>query len=122
MDELDERLNLLQTCGFVDEIGREDLESIVRVLTQEYGVSRDSELLGTLVTHVAAAMKRVREGEEVNPLSEEVLNDVYESAVYANARHIQQEILSQMNCKLPAAEEDFLLVHIGGLLLAQENE
>ena len=73
MGELDQRIDVLQQSGFVDEIGREDLEKLVKVLTQDYGFPHSDELLGVLVTHVAAALKRQRDGEVINPIEGDML-------------------------------------------------
>lgn len=122
MDELSERIEVLRSCGFIDDSGVRDLGMIAETLVCECGVSRDDEVLGTLVTHVAAALKRARDGEKVNPLSADVIADVKESAVYPEALRIQQKILGSMENDLSADEGDFVLVHIGGLLLSQATK
>ncbi|MDO4428834.1 MAG: PRD domain-containing protein [Atopobiaceae bacterium] len=121
-DELSERMDVLQQAGFVDEAGRRDLEAIADILTTECGVSRDNEILGTLVTHVAAALKRARDGEDINPLDPAIVDDVRSSAVYDEARRIQQEIFAAMRSELSEPEQEFVLVHVGGLLMSQVDE
>ena len=121
-DELDERIEVLRSCGFVDDVQAEELGRMAMILVEECGVSRESEVLATLVTHVAAALKRVRKGEPVSPLSQEALDDVRESPVFEEALRIQREILGIITTELPNAEKDFVLVHVGGLLISQANE
>ena len=121
MDELDERIGVLQACDFVDESGVRDLNRIAEILIAECGATRDDEVLGTLVTHVAAALKRAKDGEKVNPLSPDILADVRESAVFPEALRIQQELLNSMENVLPQDERDFVLMHVGGLLMSQAN-
>lgn len=115
-------MDVLQQAGFVDEAGRRDLEAIARILTEECGVDRDNEVLGTLVTHVAAAIKRSHDGELIDALDPAIVDEVRSSAVYAEARRIQQEILAAMSNELSKSEQDFVLVHVGGLLTSQANE
>ncbi len=122
MSELSERIEVLFTCGFVDDSGKKDLEAIARVLTEECGVDEDDEVLGTLVTHVAAALKRARDGEKINPLSADIVDDVKASPVYQEAARIQAELLDAMENDLSDDEKDFVLVHIGGLLMSQATE
>ena len=122
MSELDERIELLSTCGFVDESGKRDLETIARILTEKCGVDEDDEVLGTLVTHVAAALKRARDGEKINPLSADIVDDVKASPVYLEAARIQGELLEAMENDLSDDEKDFVLVHVGGLLMSQATE
>lgn len=121
MDELDERIGVLHQCGFVDETGARDLEKIAEILVKECGVSRESEVLGTLVTHVAAAIKRVRDGEKVDPLSPEIVAEVKASPVHDEAERIQQLVIDAVTSELPQEEKDFVLVHVGGLLMSQAN-
>ena len=87
-DELDERIELLYQSGFCDEAGRDGLRRAVDALVRECGVKRDDEVLGMLVTHVAAALKRVREGEAITPLSPESVEEVRSSPAYAEAKRI----------------------------------
>jgi transcriptional regulatory protein LevR len=117
MGELDQRIDVLQQSGFVDEIGREDLEKLVKVLTQDYGFPHSDELLGVLVTHVAAALKRQRDGEVINPIEGDILEDVISSKVYPEAREIKDKIVASMTNQLSRDEENFILVHVGGMLM-----
>lgn len=117
MDGLEQRLEILQQSGFFDESGRRDLDAMIRVLAGEYGFPRNDETLGVLVTHVAAALKRQKDGEEINPIDAGVLQDVRSSDVYPEAKKIQADVVDAMEHKLPEAEKDFILVHVGGLLM-----
>ncbi|MCI6274123.1 MAG: PRD domain-containing protein [Coriobacteriaceae bacterium] len=117
MDELNLRIDVLQQSGFVDEIGREDLEKLVKVLTQDYGFPHSDELLGVLVTHVAAALKRQRDGEVINPIDGNILEDVISSKVYPEAEEIKSRIVASMTSQLSRDEENFILVHVGGMLM-----
>lgn len=117
MDELDQRIDILQQGGFVDETGRNDLEKLVQVLTKDYGFPHSDELLGVLVTHVAAALKRQRDGEAINPIEDDILEDVKSSKVYPEAKEIKNKIVASMTNQLSPDEENFILVHVGGMLM-----
>jgi transcriptional regulatory protein LevR len=117
MDELDQRIDILHQTGFVDETGRKDLEKLIKVLTQSYGFPHSDELLGVLVTHVATALKRQRDGKAINPIEDDILEDVRSSKVYPEANEIKDEIVASMTNRLSADEENFILVHVGGLLM-----
>ncbi|MEE8681030.1 MAG: PRD domain-containing protein [Olsenella sp.] len=117
MDDLEQRIEILQQSGFFDESGRKDIEAMIRVLTEKYGFPRNDETLGVLVTHVAAALKRQKDGEEIDPIDAGVLEDVKSSEVYPEAKKIQEDVIAAMEHKLPEDEKDFILVHVGGLLM-----
>lgn len=118
-DALDKRLDVLTRCGFVDESERESLKAVGDLLVRECGVAREDEVLGTLITHIAAAIKRVHDEEKLSPLSDEIVSEVKQSSVYPEAHRLQQEIQSLMPLELPDEEKDFVLVHVGGLLTSQ---
>ena len=115
MEELKQRIEMLQECGFVDESGKADLYRIVEIL-QKHGIDTNDDNTGVLVTHVAAALKRSADGEIVTPLEPDVLAQVKEIENYDKAVEIQQEILNSMTNKLSADEQDFVLVHVGTIL------
>lgn len=104
MEELKQRIEMLQECGFVDEIGKADLYRIVEIL-QKHGIDTNDDNTSVLVTHVAAALKRSADGEIVTPLELDVLAQVKEIENYDKAVEIQQEMRqilpSHMDCYWP---------------------
>ena len=48
--------------------------------------------------------------------------EVRSSPAYAEAKRIRDELIDALGFELPEAEKDFVLVHVGGLLLLQANE
>lgn len=118
MDELEERVSVLHEAGFVDESGVADLNAIVETLTKDYGFPKSDDLMGSFVTHVAAAMKRARDGEAIEPLPEIVVDQIRNGANSAKAEEIKQALLRTMEHELSQDEQDFVLVHVSGMLEA----
>ena len=122
MDEqLKERIEMLTTCGFVEDSGRNDLYKIADILENKYQIPVDDDTAGVLITHIAAALKRAREGEKVEPLEADILAQVSEIQEYETALSIRKTILEEMANELSPDEQDFLLVHIGTILQSTEG-
>lgn len=118
MDELEERISVLQDSGFVDESGAADLKAIVETLTEDFGFPKSDDLMGSFVTHMAAAMKRARDGEAIEPLPEIVVDQIRAGANSLKAEEIKRALLRSMKHDLSRNEQDFVLVHVGGMLEA----
>lgn len=121
MAGIDERMALLRTAGIVDDAGLADLEALVRVVVAETGVSRDDAHLASLVTHVAAALRRAAGGEPVEPLPDEVMADVRESSVWPEAVRVEGLAEAEMATRLSEDERGFVLAHLGGLLMSERD-
>ena len=122
MGDLRERMLLLRDAEVVDDSGLHDLEAVMRLLEEETGVDEKSPQLAALVTHVAMALSRRRSRERVVPVADDVMEDVRESPVYSEALRIQRMIASRMQNELPEDEWEYVLVHVGGLLMSVADD
>lgn len=122
MGDLRERMLLLRDAEVVDDSGLRDLEVVMRLLEEETGVDEKSPQLAALVTHVAMALSRRRSRESVVPVADDVMEDVRESPVYSEALRIQRMIASRMQNELPEDEWEYVLVHVGGLLMSVADD
>lgn len=122
MDKLDERIAFLYQSGFVDEVGKHGLEELVHILTSECGISRTNNHVVMLITHVAMALKRATAGEQVNPIPESALQEVRESPVADEAIRVQTMLLNAMDNNLSEEEKDYILMHVGSLLMALQTD
>lgn len=111
MDIMD-RINLMKECSLVDDAAYADLVSIVKVFREDFRFDLTEENGGVMITHIGAAIKRLKTGEKVDPLDREVLSQAVEEPVYPTAQKILDRIREQTVSRLPSAEEEFLLVHI----------
>lgn len=121
MGVLEERINLLNESGLVDESGGRDLESVACVVVRETGIAREDIRLASLVTHIAAALHRKNTNEKVAPIAPEVMDDVYASSTYPEAKRVTDVLFSEMENALPKDEADFVLAHVEGLLMSLEG-
>lgn len=123
MDTMDimERINMLKQCGFSTEEDHADLCEIVRIFTDEYNIPITEENAGVMITHIAAAFKRNRTGEKVEPLDREVYKEAVQSEEYMTANEIMDKIVSAISGEVSETEREFFIVHIC-MLLSGGNE
>ncbi|WP_376794900.1 hypothetical protein [Thermogemmatispora sp.] len=86
----------------------------------------DEEHMGPLASHLLLALERVRRGEDLgsawSPLVHEEASSLKALPHLEDwARQIREQAHQQLGLSLPAEEEDFLLLHLGALVLRGEE-
>jgi transcriptional regulatory protein LevR len=107
-----ERINVMKDCDLIDDLGYQDLLTVKRILSQDFQFDLTEENGGVMITHLGAAIKRLKTGETVEPLDPEVLIQAKEEPAYQTAVKILTQLKKVMVHVLPQVEEDFMLVHI----------
>lgn len=120
MREVFERIEILKQAGFVDENDAESLKNVVALIEYECGPAESDEHIGIIITHIAAALKRNVEEEEIAPINQQALEEVYASPVFPKANRIANDINDMFAERLSKDEFGFVLVHIAGLLVAHQ--
>lgn len=120
MREVFERIEILKQAGFVDKNDAESLKNVVALIEHECGPAESDEHIGIIITHIAAALKRNVEEEEIAPINQQALEEVYASPVFPKANRIANDISDMFAERLSKDEFDFVLVHIAGLLVAHQ--
>ncbi|MDF2613460.1 MAG: hypothetical protein K0S71_1246 [Clostridia bacterium] len=111
-----ERINLLKEYGIVNESGYEDLLTIKRVFAEKFNIILTEENAGVMITHIATAFKRLETKEKVNPIDENVLEELKKEEVYIKAAEILKCLKEAVRNQLSKEEDTFILVHICTLL------
>lgn len=120
MDIMD-RINLMKECALIDETAYADLLSIVKIFRDDFQFDLTEENGGIMITHIGAAIKRLKAGEKIEPLDREILNQTEEEPACPTARKILDKIRKETISCFPPAEEEFLLVHICNTLEADPD-
>lgn len=113
-----ERINLMKECRMIDDSAYVDLVKIVKIFKEDFQFDLTEENGGVMITHIGAAINRLKSGEEIEPLGREVLKQAEEEPSYPTALAILDQVKQKMVCKLPDIEQEFLLVHICNTLAA----
>lgn len=107
-----ERINLMKECGMIDDVAYADLMTIVKIFQKDFQFNLTEENGGVMITHIGAAINRIKSGEKIEPLDREVLRQAADELSYPTALKILAQVKQEMVCKLPDIEQEFLLVHI----------
>jgi transcriptional regulatory protein LevR len=111
-----ERINLLKEYNIVNETGYKDLIAIKEVFEERFHIVLTEENAGVMITHIAAAFKRLETKEEINPIDQSVLEELKEESYYTKAAEILKAIKETVSSPLSGDEDAFILVHICTLL------
>lgn len=114
--ELTERIGLLKEYGMMDETAFEDIQSIIHLFQEKYGIELKEENAGIMITHMSAAFHRNVTGEEIDALDAGILEEILQLAEYAKAEQMLEAIVSGIKNELSQKEREYFLVHICNLL------
>ena len=70
-------------------------------------------------THLAMALERIKKGEIVDALDEEIFAEVLEAPEYTQAVEFRDKMLSFCPVQFPESEAQFIAMHICNMLAAQ---
>lgn len=111
-----ERLDLYREGGMLDEKDVEDVNAVIRMFREKYGITLCEENAATFIAHLCAAYGRNTTHEEVEPLLEDLFAEVKELASFPLSQRILDDMLSVTSNPLSQAEREYALLHINNLI------
>ncbi|WP_312952562.1 PRD domain-containing protein [Superficieibacter sp.] len=118
---MEERLNLLHEAGIIDKDIRDGLLATVNRLETIWDIPMHNEQGEMAITHMANALMRSRLGERVNPLDEELWQELVTSELYPQLLPVHQALLAPFDVQLHPNEEGYMLVNLLSLWLASRE-
>lgn len=91
MENLYERLDILEQAGLITPFVSEQAKKIVELIT-ECGSPMDEEKMAMFTTHIAMAIQRILNGDVENPLEEAVLEELRKEEAYEKADEVAEKI------------------------------
>lgn len=117
MDEmLDLRLKLLEESGEIDSSIRNAVINFIKHIEDKYFIEVVEENGGMLVTHLAMAFSRIRRGEEIEDIDEEIFKEVKETEIYKELPDCYKLIEEQLDIFIPQTEKDYIALHVCTLI------
>lgn len=117
MDEgLNLRLNLLVDAGEIDESIKEAVTDFIEEIEEDFKVSVDEENGAMLVSHLAMALGRIKRGEEINAMDEEIFKEVREAPIYTKMPKYYSKVEGRLNITIPQSERDYIALHVSTLV------
>ena len=121
MSELLERINMLLEIHMITEHEYSDLKKIVTILEEQTDISITDENAGVFITHIAAAMKRQRDREELNQLDQAVINEIRGCEEFVMVKDISIKIEEAIQTDLPENEISFMHLHLCNILKSDKK-
>ena len=110
--DLSFRLGLLKDGGQIDQETYEKLLRVPVVIKDKWGIELLEENGAMLITHMSAALMRVKRGEAVNPMEEEIVLQLRNEKDYESSKLLLKEMEEELEIELPEEEKEFIILHL----------
>ena len=114
--DFSERLQLYKEGGMISEKDVDDVNAIIKMFKDEYGVELQEENADTFIAHICAAYSRNVSKEEVEALPDVVKNELMELDTYPQSLEILNRLVEVTQNPLNQVERDYALLHINNLI------
>lgn len=105
------RIQILQMGGVIGEDVAQFMNQVIDMMAAEYPqIGMDPATMFT--THLAMALERIKKGEIVDALDEEVFAEVTEAPQYPMAVQFRDKMFSFCPVEFPESEAQFIAMHI----------
>ena len=112
---LKQRIQILKMGGVIGEDVAAFMEQVIDMMAADYPqIPHDPAAMFT--THLAMALERIKKGEIVEALDEEIFAEVLECPEYPTALTFRDKMLSFCPIPFPASEAQFILMHLCNML------
>ena len=115
---LKQRIQILKMGGIIGEDVAEFMNKVIDMMAADYPqITMDPAAMFT--THLAMALERIKKGEIVEALDEEIFAEVLETPEYPMAVEFRNKMLAFCPVEFPESEAQFIAMHICNMLAAQ---
>ena len=108
----DERLRILVSGGMISPGVEDMVRRVIKRLETEWHITLTEENGGRMVTHLAMALMRIREGEKINAPDEDQFDEFKTSKFFAEAVAITDDLVSLAPLSLAGSERAYLIINI----------
>lgn len=112
---MENRLNVLYEANVIDEDIKDACMNIHRDIFVEKSLHK-KEAYETLMTHLAMASQRIKEGLSVDKMDAVILNELKDQDLYEESQKFYGMIQSYFSFELPEEEKDYITLHLLNLL------
>ena len=109
------RIQILKQGGIIADDVAEFMNQVIDMMAADYPqIPTDPAAMFT--THLAMALERIKKGEIVEALDEEIFAEVLECPEYPAALGFRDKMLAFCPIPFPDSEAQFILMHICNML------
>ena len=110
--DLSFRLGLLKDGGQIDQETYEKLLKVPEIVKDRWGIELLEENGAMLITHMSAALMRVKRGEAVSPMEEEIILQLRGEKDYESSQCLLRILEEELEINLPEEEKEFIIMHL----------
>ncbi|AOT70363.1 PRD domain-containing protein [Geosporobacter ferrireducens] len=121
-DLLKQRLDILEESDQISPEIKIAVIDFAQEFEKKYALILTEENGSMLITHLAIALTRIKNGEEINAIDELVLDEVKQSKLYDELPKFYKRLEEQLSIKIPDSEKGFIAAHACTILSKLQNE
>ena len=110
------RLDLLVNAKEIDEAVRDAVIELVQAVEKRYSLTITEDNGAMLVSHLAMALGRIKRGEELEPIDEDIFAEVKQTQTYRELHELYLPLEKRLQITLHQTEKDFLALHLCALV------
>jgi hypothetical protein len=118
---METRLQILHDAQVIDKDVYHGMLAVIARLEQHWNLRIRQAQGEMMITHMANAMMRARQGDIIPAIDAEILAEITRSDFYANIQEMHHDLLSLFAFTVPEYEQGYLLANLYGLVLAQQE-
>lgn len=112
----DERLELYKEGGMLTDNDVKNVNAIITMFKDDYGVTLEEENADFFIAHICAAYGRNVTKEEIDPLPDAVRNELEGLDTYNESLEVLKRLLEVTDSPLSDIEKDYALLHINNII------
>ncbi|MBQ7888216.1 MAG: PRD domain-containing protein [Erysipelotrichaceae bacterium] len=117
-----ERLEMFLEGEMITEDDVRNINNMLDMFKAKYGVTLTEENAATFVSHVCAAFYRYSAGEEIDPLPQELVDQVASLETYELSLEVYDNIMKVIEKPFSDVERGYVLLHINNLISLLKSE
>ena len=117
-----ERLEMFLEGEMITEDDVRNINNMLDMFKAKYGVTLTEENAATFVSHVCAAFYRYSAGEEIDPLPQEMVDQVASLETYELSLEVYDNIMKVIEKPFSDVERGYVLLHINNLISLLKSE
>lgn len=114
--DFSERFDLYKEGGMISDEDIKDLNAVIELFKNEYGVTLCEENASMFIAHLCAAYGRLASKEPVDEVPEEVLKELESLDTYEESKQILKKVMNATRNPLNEVEQGYALLHINNLI------
>ena len=112
MIDLPFRIRLLSDAEQISPAEADGLTAMLKMFAEKWHIELNEDNAGMFITHLAIALKRMRENDTIQALDCAIIDEIQASVAYPQSVTAMNEIESLFNVNLSDSEKGYIYLHL----------